>query len=121
MIPIDRGLHEEITTVELRIHQRTLRVIAKGHRIGTVVQRSLTSPTVLLLAAGAGFAIGKITEGNRAPGETRPSRAWFTVSQGVKAALAIVRAPAFVWLARLFRTQGPEQNPPAGAPRTGDS
>ena len=30
MIPIDRDLDEEITTIELRIRHRTLRVIAKG-------------------------------------------------------------------------------------------
>ena len=110
MIPIDRDLDEEIATVELRIHQRTLRVLAKGRRVGTALQRGLTSPQVLLLAAGIGFAIGRITEGNGVPGRTRLSRAWFSISQSVKAALAVVRAPAFLWLARLFGDQRPEQS-----------
>lgn len=112
MIPIDQDLDEEISTVELRIHERTLRVVARGHRIGTALQRSLTSPAVLLLAAGTGFAIGRITEGNGAPGQTRISRAWISISQGVRAALAIVRTPAFVWLARLLAPNKPESPRP---------
>ena len=121
MIPIDRDLDEEITKVELRIHQRRLRVTAKGRSVGTALQRSLTSPAVLLLAAGTGFAIGRITEGNAAPGQTRLSRAWLSISQGVRAALAVVRAPTFVWLARLFGAQRPEQNLRATALRNGYS
>lgn len=119
MIPLDRDLDEEITTVELRIHRRTLRVIAKGRGIGTALQRSLTSPAALLLAAGTGFAIGRITEANGVTGRTRLSRAWFSMAQGVRAALAIVRAPTFVWLARLFGAQRAEQRHEAMAVRDG--
>jgi hypothetical protein len=107
MIPIDRDLDEEITAIELRIHQRTLRVLAKGRRVGTALQRSLTSPAALLLAVGTGFAIGRITEVPGASGQTRLARAWFSISQGVRAALAVVRAPTFVWLARLLGTNQP--------------
>jgi hypothetical protein len=117
MIPIDRDLQEEIRTLELRIRQRTLRVVAKARRAGEALQRGLTSPAVLLLAAGIGFAIGRITEGNSASGQTRLARAWVSIYQGIRAALAVVRAPPFVWLARLFGThqQQPDesQRPPA--------
>jgi len=118
MIPIDRDLDEEITTLELRIRQRTLRVMAKARRAGEALQRGLTSPAVLLLAAGTGFAIGKITEGNSGSGQTRLARAWVSIYQGVRAALAVVRAPTFVWLARLFGThqQQPDDSQPAAAP-----
>jgi hypothetical protein len=119
MIPLDRDLDEEITTVELRIHRRTLRVIAKGRRIGTALQRGLTSPAALLLAAGTGFAIGRITEGNGVPGRTRLSRAWFSIAQGVRGALAIARAPIFVWLVRWVGAQRPEQSREARAVRDG--
>ncbi len=110
MMPLDRDLDEEITMVELRIHRRTLRVIAKGRRVGTALQHSLTSPAVLLLAAGTGFAIGRITEGNGVPRGTRLSHAWHSLFQAVRAALTIVRAPAFIWLARLFGAQRPQQS-----------
>ena len=110
MIPIDHDLDEEITTIELRIRQRTLRVMAKGRRAGEALQRGLTSPAVLLLAAGTGFAIGRITEGNSGSGQTRLGRAWVSMSQGVRVALAVVRTPAFVWLARLFSANRPPPN-----------
>jgi hypothetical protein len=120
MIPIDRDLDEEITAIEVRIHQRTVRVLAKGRRVGTALQRSLTSPAALLLAVGTGFAIGRITEGPGASGQTRLARAWFSISQGVKAALTVVRAPAFVWLARLFgTTPSPAQSGSTPALRAG--
>ena len=115
---MDRDLDEEITTIELRIRQRTLRVMAKGRWAGEALQRGLTSPAVLLLAAGTGFAIGRITEGNSASGQTRLARAWVSIYQGVRAALAVVRAPTFVWLARQFGTnqQPPDQSQRASAP-----
>jgi hypothetical protein len=113
VIPIDRDLDEEIATIELRIRQRTLRVMTKGRRAGAALQRSLTSPAVLLLAAGTGFAIGRITEGNSAPGQTRLARAWGSIYQGVRVGLAVVRAPIFVWLARRFgTTQQPDHSQP---------
>jgi hypothetical protein len=119
MIPIDRDLDEEITTVELRIHQRTVRAIATGRRVGTVLQRSLTSPAVLLFAAGIGFTIGRMTEGNGAPGRSRLARALFSISQGVRAALAVVRAPTFVWLARVLGAERSEQSRKVTTVQTG--
>jgi hypothetical protein len=119
MIALDQDLNEEIASVELRIHRRKVRVIAKGRRLGRALQRSLTSPAVLLLAAGTGFAIGRITEGNGAPGRTRLARAWFSISQGVRAAVAIVRAPVVIWLWRLFCAQRPAQGRKAAATRNG--
>ena len=122
MIPADRDLDDEITATELRIHQRALRVLARGGRVGTALQRSLTSPAALLLAAGIGFAIGRITDGNNAAGHSRLARAWFSISQGVSGALAVVRAPTFVWLARLLGTATPPvQNRSAPALRTADT
>lgn len=119
MIARDRDLDEEIASVELRIHRRKVRVIAKGRRLGRALQRSLTSPAVLLLAAGTGFAIGRITEGNGSPGRTRLARAWFSISQGVRAAVAIARAPIVIWLARLFGAQRPAQGRKGAATRDG--
>ena len=95
-------LEEDIATAELRIHRRKRLLLAEAERARLALRSSVTSPSALLLAVGVGFTLGRITEGERRPGQSRLSRIWHGVSGSVRAALHLTRTPSLVWLARLF-------------------
>lgn len=107
-------LDADISAAELRIQQRKRLLHTEAERAQAALRSTVTSPSALLLAVGAGFTIGKLTEGQRAPGESRLARIWTAVSGGVGAALQVVRAPSLIWLAGLFGSRPePEGEPPA--------
>jgi hypothetical protein len=112
------GLEEDIAAAELRIHRRKQLLLAETEKAKAAVRSNVTSPSALLLAVGVGFTAGRITEGERRPGQSRLSRIWTAISGGVRAALQVVRAPTLVWLVRLFgtgkpdRSAAPEEFPP---------
>jgi hypothetical protein len=111
---IGPDLDEEIAEVELRIQQRTDRIQRKASEVAGVLRDNLTSPAILLLATGVGFALGTFTGGDQPRGQTRLERAFASVYRSVQAALQIVRAPTLVWLARLLgnqRKDGPPSPP----------
>ena len=97
--PLD--LDEQIAAAERSIEEHKQRVLADAKLLKRAARRELTSPAALLLAAGVGFALGRITESAQAPGQSRSARIWMSISGGVKAALSVVRTPGLVWLARL--------------------
>lgn len=105
MIPIGSDLDQKIAATERSIEHQKQRVLAHAGMLERAVRRELTSPAALLFAAGVGFALGRITEGTRAPGRTRLARIWTSISGGVKAALNMVQTPSLVWLARWFGTE----------------
>jgi len=111
-------MEEDIAAAELRIHRRKRLLLAEAERAKAALRSSITSPSALLLAVGVGFTVGRITEGERRPGQSRLSRIWTAISGGVRAALQVVRAPTLVWLVRLFgtgkpdRSAAPEEFPP---------
>ena len=99
----DGDLEEEIATVELRIQQRKTDIIAESRKVSTALQHAVTSPAAFALAAGAGFILGRITLGS--PGRSGGSRL-LSLFEGVRGLTSVVRAPALVWLTRLFRSRG---------------
>jgi len=103
-------LEEDIAAAELRIHRRKRLLLAEAERAKAAFGSSLTSPSALLFAVGVGFTVGRITEGERRPGQSRLSRIWTAISGGVSAALQVMRAPSLIWLARLFGSSKPERS-----------
>jgi hypothetical protein len=99
---IGLDLDEAIAAAELRIKAREQRLAGAAQSLRTAAKHQLTSPSALLLAIGVGFAIGRVTEGTRAPGQSRLRRIWSSVSESVKAALSVMHTPSLIWLARLF-------------------
>jgi hypothetical protein len=106
--PLD--LDEQIAAAQRRIEEHKQRMLADAKLLKRAARRELTSPAALLLAAGVGFALGRITESAQAPGQSRSARIWMSTSGGVKAALRVVRTPGLVWLARWLGTEraGPD-------------
>jgi len=111
--PLD--LDEQIAAAERSIEEHKQRVLADAKLLKRAARRELTSPAALLLAAGIGFALGRITEGTRTPGQTRLARVWIALSSSVKTALRLVQTPSLVWLARWL---GTERGDPGPATRT---
>jgi hypothetical protein len=102
VIRIGRDLDEQIASVELRIKARERRLAGVAELLRTAARHQLTSPSVLLFAVGAGFVVGRVTEGARAPGQSRLHRIWTSLSDSVRAALGVMQTPGLMWLARLF-------------------
>jgi hypothetical protein len=102
VIRIVLDLDEQIAAAELRIKARKQRLASEAQLLRTAAKHQLTSPSTLLLALGVGFVIGRVTEGARAPGQSRVRRIWSSVSESVKAALSVMQTPGLMWLARLF-------------------
>jgi hypothetical protein len=105
MSTLDSDLDEQVAAAERRIEQRRRRVLADTRLLKRAARRELTSPPALLFAAGVGFALGRITERARAPGQTRLSRIAASIASATKAALSVVQTPSVVWLARWFGTE----------------
>ena len=103
-------LEQDIAAAELRIHRRKRLLLAEAERAKSALRSSITSPSTLLLAVGVGFTLGRITEGERRPGQSRLSKIWLAVSGGVRAALQVVRMPSLIWLARFFGTGRPDRS-----------
>jgi len=95
-------LDEQIAAAELRINARKQRLASGAQLLRRAARHQLTSPSTLLLALGLGFVIGRVTEGARAPGQSRLRRIWSSVSDSVKAALSVMQTPSVLWVARLF-------------------
>jgi len=99
----DGDLEEEIAMVERRIQQRKTNIIAESRKVSTALQHAVTSPAAFVLAAGAGFILGRITLGSAS--RSGGSRL-LSLFEGVRGLISMVRAPALVWLTRLFRSRG---------------
>jgi hypothetical protein len=97
----DGDLEEEIAMVELRIQQRRTDIIAEGRKVSTALQHAVTSPAAFALAAGAGFILGRITLGSHS--RSGGSRL-LSLFESVRGLISMVRAPALIWLTRLFRS-----------------
>jgi hypothetical protein len=98
----DLNLDEEIATIELRINQRKRLIATDVDQVTVALRNGVTSRTALLVAAGIGFALGRITDGKAAPaGRARAGRL-LSIVEGVRVALKLIRTPALVWAARLF-------------------
>jgi hypothetical protein len=104
-------LDQQIAAAERSIEQRTQRLLADAKLLKRAARRELTSPALLLFAAGVGFTLGRITEGRRAPGQTRLARVWIAVSSSVRTALRLVQTPSLVWLARWLGTERGDPGP----------
>jgi len=98
----DGDLEEEIATIERRIQQRRMDIIAESRKVSAALQHAVTSPAAFALAAGAGFILGRITLGS--PNRSGGSRL-FSLLKSVGSLMSLVRTPALVWLTRLFRSQ----------------
>jgi len=98
----DGDLEQEIAIVELRIQQRKTDIIAESRKVNTALQHAVTSPAAFALAAGAGFILGRITLGS-------PSRSGgsllLSLFESVRGLISMVRAPAVIWLTRLFQSR----------------
>ena len=103
-------LEEDIAAAEFRIQRRKELLLAEVDKARTALRSSVTSPSALLLAVGIGFTLGRITQGERGPGQSRLSKAWLAVSGGVKTAAQLVRAPSLVWIASLLGTAKPKSD-----------
>ena len=98
----DGDLEEEIAMLELRIQQRKTDIIAESRKVNTALQHAVTSPAAFALAAGAGFILGRITLGS--PSRSGGSRL-LSLFESVRGLISMVRAPALIWLTRLFRSK----------------
>ena len=101
MMRIGPDLDEQIAAAELRIKARKQRLASEAQLLRMAAKRELTSPPALLLAIGVGFVVGRVTEGARAPGQSRLRRIWSSISESIKAALSVMQTPSLMWLARL--------------------
>ena len=98
----DGDLEKEIAMVELRIQQRKTDIIAESRKVNTALQHAVTSPAAFALAAGAGFVLGRITLGS--PSRSGGSRL-LSLFESVRGLISMVRAPALIWLTRLFQSR----------------
>jgi hypothetical protein len=98
----DGDLEQEIAIVELRIQQRKTDIIAESRKVNTALQHAVTSPAAFALAAGAGFILGRITLGS--PSRSGGSRL-LSLFESVRGLISMVRAPAVIWLTRLFQSR----------------
>jgi len=98
----DGDLEQEIAIVELRIQQRKTDIIAESRKVNTALQHAVTSPAAFALAAGAGFVLGRITLGS--PSRSGGSRL-LSLFESVRGLISMVRAPAVIWLTRLFQSR----------------
>ena len=97
----DGDLEKEIAMVELRIQQRKTDIIAESRKVNTALQHAVTSPAAFALAAGAGFILGRITLGSPSRGGSR----LLSLFESVRGLISMVRAPAVIWLTRLFQSR----------------
>jgi hypothetical protein len=97
-VPMDA----EIAMLQQRIylHRIGLRLAADATR--QALREKLSSPQMLLVAAGSGFALGLLTRGNPSGKPAATSRSWHRLTHTLATTLKFVQSAPVMWLASLL-------------------
>ena len=101
----------EIAQLQQRIRLDRIALALSVRGAQRVLRERLSSPAMLLTAAGTGFILGRITKG-RGSAASFPSRWWGFVTEAASTALKFASSGPAVWVATaLGRNISPQRAP----------